>query len=384
MIQTQTGKSVNLSKVVTDSNGVASVPIAGKPQFREIDKSTAQQVTKHVLIRVTPQLTSNNVLMDSFSIAMGIKSGPAGMIGILEGFLNHLKWQGTENFDLTVTDWVPGEVIGNLTVDVNASYPSPEQPSASGQTTIKRSLKIEATPLKLNTAGATQFSLPNVPADALNYLTDAQKAALASGLAKAQAQLQQANSQATQDQSKVQLYTVALTGGDWSMEVQDQSYLTQLPISGGEASRGTVHTESNATGNLSGTYGETGVASQAAIAANPFATPPVNYPGFTLAVHQSEGYVVLSIQAQCPTKGYYRHSDSQDPSQNLNQPRDGNTSILDGIEVDKAWLVGGGIKIPIKPATGNGISAGVTVPCTINGQKANLVISFSVTSKKKS
>lgn len=168
------------------------------------------------------------------------------------------------------------------------------------------------------------------------------------------------------------------------MEVQDLSYLTELPVSGGEATHGTLHTESNATGALSGTYTVPGPASASAIAANPFATPPVNYPVFTLAVNQTEGYVVLKIQATCPTKGYYRHSDSGQPSLNVNQTKDGDEPILYGIEVDKAWLTSDGIKIPIKPGTANGISAGVTVPCTYDGHPANMIISFSMTSKKKS
>jgi len=359
VIETQRGKSVNLSKVVTDDNGTASVPIAGKPQFHEIDKNTAQQIQKHVVIQVTPQLASNDVLSDPINIALGIRSGPIGMLGVVQSFIQHMKWQGTVKYDLIVTDFVPGDVFGTLTVDLNATYSDPNISAGSNQSTISRSLKIEGAKLKVFGGGVP--NVPNIDPSVLSQLSDAQKKQVADALAKAQSPYGGASS--------VLRYMVSGDVGSWSMKINDTSYQTILANHIGEATHGVSSTQSDANGEVQGDYGD--------------GTAP--YPSFTMEVHEKDGYVLLGVDASCSVSSHFKHSDADQPSQDQDRTDTQLKTLISDVEIDPSAMSGGGLKIPLK-ANGHadqGIGGAITVPCKFHGQPANLIISFSLVGKKK-
>jgi len=365
LIETQRGKSVNLSKVITDATGTASVPIAGKPQLHAINKNTAMQVTKHVSIRVTPQVAANNLLTDAINIALGVKSGGVGgALSIAEGFIQHLKWQGTVNYDLLVKDWVPGDLFGTLSVDLNASYSDPDLVDATGQQTINHSLTIEGAKMSSPGDSALAPQIPTIDPSILKRLTPEQRAQYAAALAKIKAE--------AANQQSVPHYVVAQTSGSWTMSISDETYLTRLAAHGGEATHGTVNIIDTAHGKLAGEYGD----------GKP--TPPV----FELFVNKKDGYVVLKLNAFCPVSTSTKRSDSDDVSHNTNLSAVDSQSILQPyngeLTIDPGSVVSGGIKMPMKMngSADAGIGGAVTVPCTFKGQPASLIISLSLVSKK--
>jgi hypothetical protein len=364
LIQTQQGKSVDLSKVKTDENGVASVPIAGKPQFQDIDKNTAQKVTKHVIIKVTPQLESNELVDEVVKIGLGVKGGGVGgALKIIEGFVGRMKWAGTVNYDLVVTDWAPGDVIGTLTAELSASYTDLTMVMDTGQTTINRSLSIESA--RLSVLNIPQISIPQLDQKALSYLSEAQKAQLAAAMQQAQAQVAKANSTAAAS-AGVMRYMVAGDSGSWSMKVADQSYGTRLAQNQGEATHGAAHRQGDTTGDGNGTYEGKGG------------------PSFTIEDHQKDGYILLSgLSGSVTATTRYQFQDESNPSLNQKKDTSGPFQFMDGVNIDKSALVNGAIKLTVKPGSVNGIGGSATVPCTVDGHPATLVISYSITMKKK-
>lgn len=116
--------TTNLARLKTDENGEARVTWEGKPQPKKIDPKKAMPVMKSVWISATPQAKSVEMqqdLVDAVMGAMGIRSGPAGMITPIMEMLYRMKWNCPAHFELQVRDWVEGETFGQLTVEARGS-----------------------------------------------------------------------------------------------------------------------------------------------------------------------------------------------------------------------------------------------------------------------
>jgi hypothetical protein len=375
-IETERGKSVDLSKVKTDDQGVASVFIAGKPQFIEIDKNTAQKITKHIAITVSPQLAANDVMADTINIALGIKSGPPGFIQIVTGFVQHMKWGGKINYDLNVTDWVPGDVYGTLTMDVEATFTNKEMVDAANQDTVSHHLSIENARMKVLSGAATQIQIPNIDPSILKNLTAEQQAQVAAAMAKITA----ASSATTN--TGVLRYVVAGDVGSYKMSVQDNNYIIQQAQKTGEATHGMRSTYGSADGKAEGDFSDS-TTTPGAIPAADAAIPP----SFTIEIHPADGYMLLSVNASCPATVRNSHSDEDQPSQNFSKTDTARIDMMNGLTLEPSVQNNGGIKIPYKRSTNNpdaSIGGSVTLPCTFHGQSCNVTISFSMLGKKKS
>jgi hypothetical protein len=113
---------VDLSKVLTDSKGVASVDFEGKPQSVDMNRNQVAPVEKVVQLQCTPQTKATSAgqdIVDALTGALGIMRGGLGFATPIIESMYRLKWVGTKGYRLQVRDWVPGETRGNITITVH-------------------------------------------------------------------------------------------------------------------------------------------------------------------------------------------------------------------------------------------------------------------------
>lgn len=143
LVQALTG-SGDLSKQRTNDAGESRVTFEGKPQQRTIDPRTAMPVEKYVPMIISPQVKNVEMqqdLVDAVTGAIGLKDGPAGIMGPIMEMLYRSKWQSPTPFELKVRDWTDGEVIGQCTIEVVGTGHHFTR-DASYQHTINRKLEF--------------------------------------------------------------------------------------------------------------------------------------------------------------------------------------------------------------------------------------------------
>ncbi len=113
----------DVSRVVTDSEGVAKVTIEGTPQFQAIAEDFAAPVDKKYLVYVTPQLvrpSADSNLQLGMGAFSAIRGGGEGTFGVLTDFMAGMKLKTGTKYILVVRDWVNAKATADISLEYNA------------------------------------------------------------------------------------------------------------------------------------------------------------------------------------------------------------------------------------------------------------------------
>jgi hypothetical protein len=143
---------IDISKVKTDSAGVASVTLQGVARPKALDPKTARPVVKIVGVTITPQIKATEMqqdMVDALFGGVGAAEGGVGLLTPLMETLYRLKWKGTKYYPLAVRDWEEGDNVGSLTIEVRGSghYFTNE---TAWQATIDRKVDFPKMPLRVD------------------------------------------------------------------------------------------------------------------------------------------------------------------------------------------------------------------------------------------
>lgn len=111
----------DMSKVKTDSNGVAKGILEGTAQPKALDPKSVKAYEKSISVKVTPQAKATDMkqdLIDAVTGAIGISGGASGWISPVMETLYRMKWFGSETINVRVRDWKQAQSIGHITVTV--------------------------------------------------------------------------------------------------------------------------------------------------------------------------------------------------------------------------------------------------------------------------
>ena len=111
----------DMSKLKTDSNGVAKAVLEGTAQPKALDPKSVKAYEKSISVKVTPQAKATDMkqdLIDAVSGAIGISGGASGWISPVMETLYRMKWFGSETINVRVRDWKQAQSIGHVTVTV--------------------------------------------------------------------------------------------------------------------------------------------------------------------------------------------------------------------------------------------------------------------------
>ena len=177
---------VDLSKVLTDSKGVASVDFEGKPQSVEMNRNQVAPIEKIVQLQCTPQTKATSMgqdVVDALTGALGIFRGGLGFATPIIESMYRLKWVGTKGYKLQVRDWVPGETRGSITITVHG-YGSMTTASGNYWVSLDRYVQYENVvmedvgsppPPKLNLDPGVSALVRQQAQDTYNVLLEASK-----------------------------------------------------------------------------------------------------------------------------------------------------------------------------------------------------------------
>jgi len=175
----QTVGRVNISKIVSDADGVARMKIEGTPQRYKLDPNKILPVEKTVKISVTPQVKSTEIkqdMVDAVLGAVGIKSGPIGLITPVIECLYRMKWAGTKWMKLKVKDWTESVSYASVTFEIHASGNTPgnfRKGINSDATHINQVLNI--TDMTMVNVMGDRKEMPAMPKEMLAALPPAQR-----------------------------------------------------------------------------------------------------------------------------------------------------------------------------------------------------------------
>jgi hypothetical protein len=179
LIQTTKGGPA-LNNLLTDDRGEAKVDWEGAPQLVVLDPKKVIPQNKQVWITVTPQVKEIKVqqdLVDAVTGAIGIRGGPDGLLTPIMEMLYRMKWKGTARLLLNVRDWQQADSIGQLNIEVQASWAQLETDSAL-RVTLARQLVY--TDVGMSVAGGDV--MPTIDPKIFNQLSPQVRSQLEAGL----------------------------------------------------------------------------------------------------------------------------------------------------------------------------------------------------------
>lgn len=171
----QTVGTVDISKIVSDADGIARMKIEGCPQRTKLDPKNLLPVEKQVKISVTPQVKSTEMkqdMVDAVLGAVGLRSGPVGLITPVMECLYRMKWMGTKFIRLKVKDWTEATSYANVTFEIHADGSSR---NGKNSDTVHIHQVLNITDMKMDNAMGENDSMPELPKEALAALTPAQR-----------------------------------------------------------------------------------------------------------------------------------------------------------------------------------------------------------------
>lgn len=166
----------DMSKIKTDSNGVAKAVLEGAPQRRTYDPKSVKAYEKSVSVKVTPQAKSTDMkqdVVDAITGAIGISGGPSGWIAPVMETLYRMKWFGSETINVRVRDWKAASSTAHVTVTVkgDGSYFSKYSNSIMH---IDRVLDVTDLVMDIVDPSGGD-NIPNIPDSVLKNLPEAQR-----------------------------------------------------------------------------------------------------------------------------------------------------------------------------------------------------------------
>lgn len=191
LVRVQQGSYLDISKVKTDANGVATIPLEGNPRQTALNPKAVKPDPKVVMCYVTPQAKATEMgqdLTDAVFGAMGIKEGAAGFIGPVMETLYRMKWKGRTPLKVEVKDWMPADYTLTMTIEVKGHYRFISK-SGFEEQTIDRYLDVSG----MTMASKTMSAVPTFDESVLERLPAAQREMIKKQMEEAKKQLEEAN-----------------------------------------------------------------------------------------------------------------------------------------------------------------------------------------------